>query len=251
MTDASGRSSRELRIGDTTISYAVRESPRATRKRIVVRPSGVEVIVPTGTPLEGPDGVLAYVDRKRRWLFDSVREVEEQREKLLTQKYASGAKLQYKGRWLMLDVAVAQVERVEIRCRSKFHVRVPEGLVGQERLEAIRSAFDSWLQERALRDVRTFARRHQVRLGVKPEGVRLGHQKRAWGTCGRDRVVRVHWRLVQAPAPAMEYVVAHELTHLLHRNHSPEFWDALGTTMPDWADRKAMLEQWEVEHRAV
>jgi predicted metal-dependent hydrolase len=241
----------ELQVGETTIPYAVRESPQASRKRIVVRPAGVEVVVPAGTPLEGPDGVLEYVDRKRRWLFDSVREVGAKHEKLLTQRYASGAKLQYKGRWLMLDVQPAEVARVEITCRSKFHVRVPVGLAGQARLEAIRSAFDSWLQERALRDARAYARRHQARLGVEPEDVRLGNQKHAWGTCGRDLVVRVHWRLVQAPAPAMEYVVGHELTHLLHRNHSPEFWDALGTTMPDWADRKAMLERWEVEHRAV
>jgi predicted metal-dependent hydrolase len=241
----------ELFIGETTIPYTVRESPQARRKRLVVRPSGVEVIVPAGTPLEGPEGVLAYVDRKRRWLFDAVREVDAQREKLLTQKYASGAKLQYKGRWLMLDVQAGDVDEVEIACRSKFHVRTPDDLEGQDRLLAIRSAFDTWLRERALRDARVCARRHQRRLGVEPEGVRLGDQKSAWGTCGRDRVVRVHWRLVQAPAPAMEYVVAHELTHLLHRNHSPEFWDALGTTMPDWADRKAMLKRWETEHRAV
>jgi predicted metal-dependent hydrolase len=50
---------------------------------------------------------------------------------------------------------------------------------------------------------------------------------------------------------AFEYVVAHEVVHLLHRNHSAEFGRALGRALPDWADRKAMLERWEAEHRAV
>jgi predicted metal-dependent hydrolase len=50
---------------------------------------------------------------------------------------------------------------------------------------------------------------------------------------------------------AMEYVVAHEVTHLLERNHSEAFWATLAKTLPDWQERKAMLEHWEGDHRAV
>jgi Protein of unknown function DUF45 len=88
-------------------------------------------------------------------------------------------------------------------------------------------------------------------LGVSAAGYRVSDAKGRWGSCGRDRVLRIHWRLVQAPAPALEYVVAHEVAHLVHRNHSPEFWQALGRALPDWGERKAMLERWEAEHRAV
>jgi len=49
----------------------------------------------------------------------------------------------------------------------------------------------------------------------------------------------------------MEYVVAHEVAHLVHRHHGPEFWRLLSQAMPDWGDRKVMLERWEGEHRAV
>ena len=152
---------------------------------------------------------------------------------------------------MMLDVQVGDVEAVEITCRSKFHVVVPEGLNGVERLEAIREGFDGWLHERARRDILRFGRRHEANLGVEAEGYRLSDAKSRWGSNGRDRIIRVHWRLIQAPAVAMEYVVAHEVAHLVHRNHSPEFWELLATTMPDWAERKLMLERWEGEHRAV
>jgi hypothetical protein len=240
-----------LTIGDTVIPFNVRASTRARRKRIVVTPGRVEVVVPPGTPADGPDGVRAYVEAKRRWVFDAVREIDERHRALLAQRYASGAKLQLRGRWLMLDVQEADVEEVAITCRSRFHVAVPRTLVAGERLEALRAAFDRWLQLRAKDDVERLGRLHAGRLGVEAAGYRLSDAKSRWGSCGKDRVVRVHWRLVQAPLGALEYVVAHEVAHLLHRNHGPAFWAAVGRTLPEWRERKALLERWEGERRAV
>jgi predicted metal-dependent hydrolase len=240
-----------LTVGNTDIPYSVRFSSRAARKRIVITPAGVLVVAPAGTPWDGSNGLFSYMQGKRRWVFDSVREIEEKHRKLLTQQYASGAKLQYRGRWLMLDVQPGPVGQVEITCRSKFHVAVPEDLAGLKRLEAIREAFDGWLHGRAERDLRQFGRHYEAKLGVEASAYRLSQARTRWGSCGRNGVVRVHWRLIQAPRMAMEYVVAHELVHLVHRNHSPAFWSKLAETMPDWADAKELLARWEQAHQAV
>ena len=151
----------------------------------------------------------------------------------------------------MLDVRPEQVGHVGITCRSKFHVVVPADLAGMKRLEAIREAFDSWLHGRAERDLRRFRRHHEAKLRVEAKGYRLSQARSRWGSCGRDGVVRVHWRLIQAPRKAMEYVVAHELVHLLHRNHSPAFWSKLAETMSDWTEAKELLARWEEAHQAV
>ncbi len=156
-----------------------------------------------------------------------------------------------RGRRLVISVQAADVARVEIECRSRFHVRVPRDLDELARLEGVRDAFDAWLRERALKDARAFARRHQAKLGVEPAGVRVGDQQRSWGTCGKDKVVRINWRLIQAPAAAMEYVVAHEVCHLAVRHHGEAFWAKPGEAMPDWRKRKAVLEGWESEHLVV
>ncbi len=240
-----------LTVGATQIPYQVRYVAGATRRRIVVTPEGVEVIVPAGTPLEGSDGLAGYLHRKRRWVFDAVREIEQKHQRLLTQRYASGAKLQYRGRWLMLDVRTADVGAVAVACRSKFHVAVPRALEGTARLGAVREALHDWLKTRALSDVRRMGRRHQSALGVQARDFRLSYSNSRWGSLARSGTVLVHWRLVQAPVAALEYVVAHEVAHLVHRHHGPEFWAALSRTLPDWAERKAMLEAWERDHRAV
>lgn len=240
-----------LTIGATVIPYEVRESTVARAMKIVVTPAAVEVVVPVCTSMDGPKGVAAYVERKRRWVFNSVRELQEKHRALLEQQYASGAKIQYRGRWLMLDLHPGDVPEVQIAHRSKLHVVVPAALDGMARLESVRAAFDAWLRERAQDVVERLGRQHEAVLGVRAAGYRLSDARGRWGSCGRDGVLRVHWRLVQAPVPALEYVVAHEVAHLVHRNHSPEFWQVLGRTLPDWAERKGMLERWEAEHRAV
>ncbi|MEW6496401.1 MAG: type I restriction endonuclease, partial [Cyanobacteriota bacterium] len=66
-----------------------------------------------------------------------------------------------------------------------------------------------------------------------------------WGTCDKDGTIRINWQLIHAPLAVLEYVVAHELVHLLHRHHGDTFWETLGSVMPDWRERKASLESWE------
>jgi len=152
-----------LQVGETDIPYAVRFSAKVSRKRIEITPEGVEVVAPEGTPWNGARGILAFVEKKRRWVFDGVREIEAKHRMLLTQSYASGAKLQYRGRWLMLDVVSGPVEDVEISCRSKFHVVVPERLAGVARLEAIKRAFHGWLRTRANRDICRFGHVYETK----------------------------------------------------------------------------------------
>lgn len=68
------------------------------------------------------------------------------------------------------------------------------------------------------------------------------------GKLKRDDAGRVPWRLVPPPpAPRMEYMVDHELCHLIERNHSDRLWRTLGEVMADWPERKALLERWERE----
>lgn len=240
-----------LQVGATSIPYRVRTSARASKKRVVVTPAGVEVVVPIGTTIEGPGGIEAFLHEKRRWLFNARRDIAERHRKLLTQRWASGAKVQFRGRWLMLDVVEADVEEPEVAYRSRFHVRVPVGMGDTERLEGVRDAVVGWLKQRASTDLHRLGRRHATALGLELGSFTLSEAKRMWGTCGKDGTVRAHWRLVQAPVAAFEYVVAHEVTHRLHRNHGDAFWRTLARTLPDWAEKKALLERWETEHRAV
>jgi predicted metal-dependent hydrolase len=67
-----------------------------------------------------------------------------------------------------------------------------------------------------------------------------------WGSCGKNDVIYFNWRLLQLPIRLIDYVVVHELAHLLEHNHTREFWRILDRVLPDWRQRQRELEsQWQ------
>lgn len=84
-----------------------------------------------------------------------------------------------------------------------------------------------WLEDEALRLFAADAADYCHRAGLPPAEVRLTRAKRRWGSCSSERVLRLNWRLVQAPDAVRRSVVAHEVAHLVHFDHSPAFHDLL------------------------
>lgn len=79
-------------------------------------------------------------------------------------------------------------------------------------------------------------------VGRTPVSIRISHATRRWGSCSTRGTVCFSWRLVLAPPEIVDYVIVHELVHLIHHNHSKRFWDNVGLIMPDYRDRKNWLK---------
>jgi predicted metal-dependent hydrolase len=76
----------------------------------------------------------------------------------------------------------------------------------------------------------------------------IREQGRRWASCSQSGTVRFNWRIIQTPMCLVDYIVAHELVHLIHRNHTKDFWAVLGRVFPD-ADRcrtELRVRGWEV-----
>ncbi|GGY21618.1 M48 family metallopeptidase [Paludibacterium paludis] len=79
-------------------------------------------------------------------------------------------------------------------------------------------------------------------LKRQPGRLLLSSARSRWGSCSAAGAVRLNWRLIQAPLPVLDYVLAHELAHLVHMNHSPAFWEETARLCPDWRDRRRWLK---------
>ena len=82
-----------------------------------------------------------------------------------------------------------------------------------------------------------------AQLGVTYSSIRIAEQKTRWGSCSSRGTLSFHWRLILAPPAVMDYVVVHEVCHLIHMDHSPDFWAEVESLMPDYKVYKTWLKK--------
>lgn len=229
-----------LRIGRTEIAYELRRSATASERRITVTPGCVEVMA---LAADNAADISAFLDRKRQWLLNTVREME----RLVADRHAvprfmTGSKVPFRGRRMPLTVRRSDGERIEITYRNGFLVDLPSW-AGDDPDRLVASELKLWLRQRARRDVKEIAAIYDRRFSLAPRSIRVADFANGWGSCGPGGNVLINWHLIFAPRKVLEYVVAHELVHLRHRSHGREFWDYLGVIAPDYVGPKAWLDR--------
>ena len=106
----------------------------------------------------------------------------------------------------------------------------------------IRDAVQAWLMRQAKRIFTERLNHFAPRLQVQWHKLSLSSATTRWGTASADGAIRLNWRLVHFKMDVIDYVVAHELSHLRVMNHGPQFWETVGTVVPDYAQRRQLLK---------
>lgn len=229
-----------IRFGRTRLEFGIRRSPRRRTVSVVVDPEdGVLLTAPESVPIQK---LNAVVEKKATWILERLRWVEQLEERLPPREYVSGETFLYLGRHYRLKV---------LRPRKLAEVKLVRGLleVGPERSRlatqrplAIRRALEAWYRERASDRISERVAVWMSELGVSEVGeVLLRAQQKRWASCDAAGNLRFNWRIVQAPMRLLDYVVAHELTHLIHADHTRTFWRKLGSVMADYEQRREQL----------
>lgn len=100
----------------------------------------------------------------------------------------------------------------------------------------------SWLKQRALQALSPRAEHYSARLGLAAPRVALSNARTQWGLCTEEGVIRLSWRLVHVAPSLADYVVAHEVAHLVELNHSRRFWNVVSELYPAWREARERLE---------
>jgi predicted metal-dependent hydrolase len=87
----------------------------------------------------------------------------------------------------------------------------------------------------------------QLLLGVKAGRLKVTNAAKRWGSCSPDNNICVTWRIMLLPLELLDYIVVHELCHIVHKNHSARFWGLMGSVMPDYRERDGRLNRWKIE----
>jgi len=124
-------------------------------------------------------------------------------------------------------------------------VRAQPAAVGGDRLlnAALELQHMAEVQRRALDHFQPRLAEMAARIGHQVPPLGLSSARTRWGSCSTKSGIRLNWRLIHlAPAP-IDYVIAHEVAHLVEMNHGPRFWRLVGSLHPDWRAARAALKR--------
>ncbi len=208
-------------IAGRQLPIAIRRHARARRLTMRLAPDGSELRVTIPKWGQSRDA-LAFANARLEWIAAQLAKVPE------TRRIVPRALVPYRGR----DITIAWGENAPRRPHL-----VGDALVVGGSLDMLEARVRRWLEIEALETAAQDLIRYCQRAGVPLPDLRLSRAQRRWGSCagrpGGARCVRINWRLIMAPDHVRRSVVAHEVAHLTHFDHSPQFHSLLGQIFDD------------------
>jgi predicted metal-dependent hydrolase len=228
------------------------EFKRAKRRTIgfLVGVDGLTVRAPKWVPLAEVD---AAVMEKASWILQKLGDarLRAQRQEGARIDWRDGAELPYLGGRVQLVLDPTQaLGKAGAVLEPEACMNPPDavrklfvGLPRDAQPEQIRDVVQAWLMRQAKAIFLERLQHFAPLLGVQWKKLSLSNAGTRWGSASTSGAIRLNWRLVHFSMPVIDYVVAHELSHLRVMDHSQRFWDTVGTVMPDYAERRGLLKQ--------
>lgn len=209
-----------MALADGLLGYRLARARRRSLA-IYVGPEGVLAKAPLSMPLAE---IESFLREKTRWLRRRLQEAARAPRPFV---WKQGARLPLLG----VDVAVFAVAAPDVTYAPG---RLEVGLKSVDDLAELRARTLAWIKNEALNLFRQRVEHYATALGVRVRQISLSNARSQWGLCHEDGHVKLAWRLYHAPPDLVDYVIAHEVSHLVEMNHSPRFWAVVHSIYPGW-----------------
>jgi predicted metal-dependent hydrolase len=211
------------------ITYDVVYSKRRTISLIVERDNRVIVRAPEGTSGERIERVI---ENKKLWLFEKTQHPRKYPLRKHRKEIVSGESVLYLGHHYPLEIVDEDLPGLEFS--ASF--RLPKALASQAS-----TLFEAWYVRRAKALLGRRANRLARSLGVQYNKLLVSDLKYRWGSCTPKDNLNFNWRILKAPIFVIEYLIVHELAHLLEPNHTQRFWNIVAVQVPKHLEARQWL----------
>jgi predicted metal-dependent hydrolase len=216
------------------LDYQIVRSPK--RKKLTISVERDRAVIVHAPLSVSEEELRRAVDAKRQWILTKLRHPQKYQSRLHPpgKEVVNGESAPYLGRDYRIEVF--ETSSGEIEFSDVFTVPPAHQL---KRREVLRD----WYIVRAKEKILTRVERHARELGVKFAAAKIVDNRYRWGSCTVNDNVNFNWRLIKAPVFVIDYVIVHELAHLLEANHTPRFWAIIRARTPSMEKAKAWLKE--------
>lgn len=220
----------EVSLAGQSVEYAIRHSTDAVEPRIDVDISGIQVTLPTNAEAD-PEALLR---ENARWVLEKKAKYDRHRQQAPERAFEPGATFPYLGE----DHTVV-VEPGVRHDAVDGEIRLRQSAVTQSSLQQV---LENFYRTHAREYLTDRVDHYADAMGVEYRQIELRNQRTLWGSCSTTGTLSLKWRLVMAPPEIIDYVVIHELAHLIEATHTQEFWRIVGEFDPEYTRHAEWLE---------
>ncbi|MFC2110588.1 M48 family metallopeptidase, partial [Bacteroidota bacterium] len=196
------------------IDITIKKSNRKTVSIFIERDGSVSARVPERLSNKEIEKVLKS---KEYQIYKNLAEWTQLNERYVLREYVSGQSFLYFGRNYRLKLVEELLGEVQFS-KGVF-------LLSKQELEKAKEYFVEFYRNKLKAKLKPFIKRYVEQLGVSPNEVKVMELKNRWGSCSAKGNINFHWKCAMAPVDVLEYIVVHELAHLIHLNHTTAFWN--------------------------
>ena len=208
-----------------------RSERRRTMALTVGRDGQLSASVPAAM---GNAEICTWINRKLLWVHQKLAQKTEFSLQRSAPQFISGERFSDLGRSYRLQLVDQQRSALHFD-GHQFLLRVDARPTADQHFRHwYRRQGQPWLEERVHNLTRY--------VGVTPSGIEVRDLAYRWGSCSRNRHIYFHWKVLQLPVHLIDYVIVHELAHLVEPHHGPTFWACVERALPDWKERSAELD---------
>jgi len=236
-----------IQYGNREISFKIERSNRRKTLGIYISPKA-DVVVRSPRFLK-VDKILEIVKKRARWIIEKQELVRNQSHLSTVKEFVSGEAFPYLGKQYRLKV-IKSASKEEKKCKlinGRFLVEINGDLNSEGTKRTVKKTLINWYLERAKEKIPERVRLYARQIGEWPERVQIKNHKRRWGSCSHNGIVRLNWKIIITPVTILDYVIVHELCHLIHQHHSSQFWQKVQTIIPDYTKRRDKLREYSLQ----
>ena len=242
------REQRTINISGEDVSYTLQRSTRRRRTlQIQLDPeAGLKVLVPhTLTDAEIED----FLFKRSDWILKHWTDVVNADQQI---DWSTGGVTQLRGNQIQVvvkerdlddigrDLPPTVVKSLE---GDTVAVIIPPGMPLDAKSKVVRQWLMEWYRQEAWDHLKSRVTQYGNVMGVQPDRLKLSNAKKRWGSCSGKRSINLNWRLIMLDDRLIDYVVVHELAHLIELNHSSDFWRVVEGVVPDHRELRRQLRE--------
>lgn len=212
------------------LNYQIIFSKRKTATISVERDRQVIVRVPEGL---SEQKINEIIQNKEKWILEKLNHNQKYNPNSSNKEFVSGETLNYLGRNYQLQIINNEIDNIIFDHRF---------LISKSNQVNANKLFKEWYKSKAGEKIKPITKKFAKNLGVSYKEIKISEMKYRWGSCTSGGNLLFNWRIIKAPLYVIEYVVVHELAHLIEHNHSDDFWNIVSVQLPNYQKAKNWLK---------